>query len=141
MALYVGHHGWPTKKILGFRWSKKAKITLETISFWQNISISIFKFSPFLYTMKACQWNLINCSKFANTLTRKEKKTIMEQSMRKEKPRKVVLYFITGCVIKSFNMIINHSFVSQVHSQPNFCSWVSGWGKKYQKWEEGKANS
>ena len=33
-ALYVGHHGWPTKKILGFRWSKKAKITLETISFW-----------------------------------------------------------------------------------------------------------
>ena len=36
------------KKILGSRWSKKAKIPLETISFWQNISISIFKFSPFL---------------------------------------------------------------------------------------------
>ena len=49
----------PTKNILGFRWSKKAKITLETIDFWQNISISIFKFSPFLYTMKACQWSLI----------------------------------------------------------------------------------
>ena len=47
-ALYVGHHGWPAKNILGFRWSKKAEITLETISFWQNISISIFKFSPFL---------------------------------------------------------------------------------------------
>ena len=46
---------WLTKKILGFRWSKKAKITFETISFWQNISISIFKFSPYLYTMKACQ--------------------------------------------------------------------------------------
>ena len=45
----------PKKKILRFRWSKKAKITLETISFWQNISISIFKFSPFLYAMKACQ--------------------------------------------------------------------------------------
>ena len=29
------------------KWSKKAEITLETISFWQNISISIFKFSPF----------------------------------------------------------------------------------------------
>ena len=43
---------WLTKKILSFRWSKKAKITFETISFWQNISISIFKFSPFLYTMK-----------------------------------------------------------------------------------------
>ena len=47
-AHYVGHHGWPAKKILGFRWPKKAEITLETISFWQNISISIFKFSPFL---------------------------------------------------------------------------------------------
>ena len=47
-ALYVGHHGWPTKKILGFRWSKKAEVTLETISFWQNISISNFKFSSFL---------------------------------------------------------------------------------------------
>ena len=36
------------KKKLGFRWSKKAKITLETIGFWQNISINNFKFSPFL---------------------------------------------------------------------------------------------
>ena len=44
----VDHHGWPTKKILGFRWSKKAEVTLETISFGQNISISILKFSPFL---------------------------------------------------------------------------------------------
>ena len=48
VALYVSHHGWPAKKILGFRWSKKAKITLETIGFWQNISVSIFRFSPFL---------------------------------------------------------------------------------------------
>ena len=38
--------GWQKK--LGFRWSKKAEITLETIGFWQNIYISIFKFSPFL---------------------------------------------------------------------------------------------
>ena len=39
-VLYVGHHGWPAKKILGFRCSKKAEITLETTSFWQNISIA-----------------------------------------------------------------------------------------------------
>ena len=58
-AHYVSHHGWWTKKILGFRWSKKAKITLENKSFWRNISISIFKFSPFLFTMKTCQRNLI----------------------------------------------------------------------------------
>ena len=73
-VLYIGHHGFPKKRILGFRPSKKAKTTSGTISFWQNISISIFKFSPFLYTMKACQWNLINFSKFANALIRKEKK-------------------------------------------------------------------
>ena len=36
------------KKYLGFREFKKAKISLETISFWQNISIIIFKFSSFL---------------------------------------------------------------------------------------------
>ena len=44
-----------TKKILGFKWYKKAKITLEIIGFWQNISIDIFKFFPFLYNMEACQ--------------------------------------------------------------------------------------
>ena len=46
--LCVGHHGWPAKKVLDFRWSKKAEIALKTINFWQNIYISIFKFSPFL---------------------------------------------------------------------------------------------
>ena len=39
--LYVGHHGWPAKKILGFRWSKKAEITLEIISFGK-IFLSVF---------------------------------------------------------------------------------------------------
>ena len=33
-APYVGHHGWLGKKVLGFRWPKGTKITLETISFW-----------------------------------------------------------------------------------------------------------
>ena len=53
---------------LGFRWSKKAEITLETLSFWQNISIGIFKFSRFL-SIKSCQF-----LKFTNALIRKEKK-------------------------------------------------------------------
>ena len=47
-ALYVGRHGWPTKKILGLRWFEKVKITLVT-NFWRNISISIFKFSPIIF--------------------------------------------------------------------------------------------
>ena len=126
VVLYVVHHGWPIRKILDFRWSKEAKITLETISFWQNISISIFKFSSFLYAMKACEWNLINFLKFVNALITKEK-------MRKEKLRKVGLSFTIGCFIKSFNMIINHFFDFQAHSQPNFCLLKSGWRKKYQK--------
>ena len=45
-----------------------------------------------------------------NALIRKEKKTLIKQSMRKEKQRKVGLCFITGCFIKSFDMTINHSF-------------------------------
>ena len=53
--LKVGHHGWLSKKILGFRWSKKAKITLETMSFSRNISISIFKISFLLCIIEAYQ--------------------------------------------------------------------------------------
>ena len=59
---------------LNFRWSKKAKIALGTIRYWQNISIIILKFSPFLYTVKACQLDLINFSKFSNPLIKKENK-------------------------------------------------------------------
>ena len=68
LTLYVVHHGWPAKKKLDFRWSKKAEITLETISFWQNVYICILKFSPFL-SIKSYQF-----SKFTNALIRKEKK-------------------------------------------------------------------
>ena len=42
----------------------------------------------------------------------KEKvKTVMQLSMRKEKLRKNGLCFITGCFIKSFDVIINHFFL------------------------------
>ena len=131
-ALYIGHHGKPMKKILGLKRSKKAKITLETIIFLQNISISTLNFFPFLYTMKACQWNLINFSEFENTVIRKEKKTLMQQSMTKEKLRKAGLCFITGCFIKPFNMIIGHFLISRAHPWHKFCFLISGWHKKYQ---------
>ena len=48
-ALYVSHHGWSTMKILGFRWSKKAKLTLETKAFDETF-FSIF--SNFLHFYK-----------------------------------------------------------------------------------------
>ena len=43
------------EKELGFRWFKKTKTTLETKSFWRNISSSIFKFSRDLHILKASE--------------------------------------------------------------------------------------
>ena len=53
----------------------------------------------------------------------------MQQSMRKEKVRKVGLCFITGCFMKPFEMIINHFFMSQAHSQCNYGYLISGLSK------------
>ena len=93
VALYVGSHGWPTKKILGFTCSKRAKITLESIRFLQTTLISIFKFSTFLYTMKVCQWDLINFSKFANALIRKEKKCFCSSQWEKKTEKSWTLFY------------------------------------------------
>ena len=49
VALYVGHHGWSTKKILSFRWPRKAKITLKTILFWQIFLSTFSNFLHFIY--------------------------------------------------------------------------------------------
>ena len=81
-------------KTLGFRWSKKAKIMLEIISFWQNISLSIFRFfSIFIYNeslpMKSYQFFKI-CKRF----DKERGKTLMQQSMSKEKQRKFGLFYI-----------------------------------------------
>ena len=140
---------WDTKQtrkltryfVLGFRWSKRAKITLETISFCQNISISIFKFSPFFYTVKVCQWNLINFSKFENALIRKKKKHLRSSHWEKKYWEKLDFLLKKCGLIKTFNMIINHFLISQAYSQPKFCFLISGRRKKYQKGKLGTANS
>ena len=41
-TLYIGHNGWSEKKILYFRWSKEAEITLETIKVFGKIFLSVF---------------------------------------------------------------------------------------------------
>ena len=71
----VGHHSWPTMKTLGLGWSKMAKITLETINFWRNISFSLFKFS-----------------KFSNAFIKKEKKHSCSSQWEKDDWKKV--YFV-----------------------------------------------
>ena len=91
-----------SEKILSFRWSKKAKITLETISFRQNISISIFKFSPLL-SIKSFQF-----FKIYKRVDKEREKTLM----RKEKLRKGGLCFIIFYFIKPFQMIITIFYFS-----------------------------
>ena len=68
-ALSVGYHGWPTKKILGLRWSKKGKndvrnyfLTNYFLTHWR-----IFKLCPFLHNIKAWWWNIIKLLNFTNT--------------------------------------------------------------------------
>ena len=97
---------------------------LETTSFGQNISIDIFKFLH-IYIQESLPMKSYQFLKIGKCFDKEREKTIMQQSMRKEKQRKVGICFITGYFITSFN-IINHFFVSQAHSQPNFCFLISG---------------
>ena len=107
-TLYVGHHGWPMKNVLGVRWFKKVKMTLETIN--------ILKFSPFLYSIKAFRWNLFQFFQIYQCFDKEREKTLIEQSMRKEKLCykfalcKTLYFVIIDCFIKPFKMIINHIF-------------------------------
>ena len=61
---------------------------LETMSFWRNISISIFKFSPSLCAIEVYGRNIFNFSKFTIVLIRKEKKnahTTVNEKIKTEK--------------------------------------------------------
>ena len=92
-TLYVNHHGWPTKKILGFRWFKKAKVTLETKVFGETF-LSVF--SDFLFfneslPMKSYQFFKIYIRFYKK---REEKHTLIQQPMKKEKLRKSGIRFI-----------------------------------------------
>ena len=60
-------------------------------------------------------------------------KTLMHQSMRKEK----LINFIRRCFIKPFNMIINHFLFRKLIRSAIFAFWY----QKYQKRKLGTANS
>ena len=85
---------------------KLPKITLETTCFWRNISISIFKFSPFLYTMKSSRWNLVNFSKFTNAKENWEKMNFVFLTSSLMKPFKIMIicffYFARSIAIFAF---------------------------------------
>ena len=96
--------------------------------FYQHFEI----FSIFIYN-ESLAMNSYQSFKICKRFDKEREKTLMQPLMRKEKVRKVGFCFIKGCLIKSFNKIINHSFVLQAHSQPNLCLLILGWRKKYQK--------
>ena len=88
-ALYASHHGWLTKKKLFFRWSKKAKITSEAVSF------NIFKLLPFL---KRRQYILspIKSYQFFKIYKRfykKKEKKLIQQSMGKKTGKSWTLFY------------------------------------------------
>ena len=115
-ALCVGHHSWPTKKILGFRWSKNANV--RNYSFWRNISFSIFKFCPFLNIMKACRWN--QSFKIYKRFYKKREETRNSHTSVNEKRRNKKswnFFYLTGYFMKPLKMAINHFFFNR-----SFCS-------------------
>ena len=91
-GLHVGHHGWPTRKILDFRWSKKIFIYSE------SLSMKFFK------------------SDFQKHFDKERKHSC---SLQWEKnPEKNGLCFIRGCFIKLIQIIIiflwfGNSFAAQ----------------------------
>ena len=161
--------GWSMKKILGFRWSKKAKITLETISFYRNISFSIFRyfFQYFqVFSIFICNESLqIKSYQFFKIYKRfykkREKHSYSSQWEQKnwEKLDFVnynsyfIALFYSSIILESFKMKINHFFssiglfvhkiffISQARLQCNFRFLISGWRKKYRKGKLRNANS
>ena len=126
------------EKILALRWSKKSKITFETLRFWWNISISILKCLHF-YAVKVCWWDLINFSKIYRCFDKERKKHSHSSQWEKKNWEKWTL---------SYNRLIykalqnnNHYFFSQAHSQRNFRFLLPGWRKKHQNGKLGTANS
>ena len=85
-TLYVGHHDWLSKKILDFSCSKKTKITFITKLVFGKIFMSVFSNLLLFYSQ-----NLNNFLKFTNVLIRKQKKTLIQQSIRKKKWEKLDL--------------------------------------------------
>ena len=103
--------------ILGFSWSKKAKITLETEAFGETF---LLVFSNFLHFY--IQWKLTNeiLSVFQDLQTllwekRKSSHTAVIEKRRTEKSWN--LFYLTDYFMKPSKMAINHFFFSRF-----FCS-------------------
>ena len=95
MALYVG---WlANEENLRFHNFRNYKLLPKF--FYQHFQ----SFSNFIYNqslpMKSYQF-----LKIGKRFDKEKEKTLMQQSMRKEKKRKVGLFFVAGYLIKSFNM-------------------------------------
>ena len=80
---------------------------LKVISFRRNISISIFKSCPFFWW-----WNLFHFSDFTNVFVRKKKKrSYAQRSVRIKTVGEGGIYFIAGCFVNPYKMMINHFYL------------------------------
>ena len=83
-----------------FQMVGKGQNNVRNYKFLSKYFYQHFQFSSFLYTLKVCQWNIINFSKFAYALIRKEKKHVCSGQWEKNWGNWTLYY----------NMIINHFF-------------------------------
>ena len=123
------------KKKKGFRWSK-GQNNIRNYKFLAKYCIfySIVKFSPFLYTMKVCQWNPISFSKFTKAYIRKEKKI---ETAANEKSCTMFYNRLFYKALEDVKIIINlffsivllftrFFFILYAHLQSNFLFLLSG---------------
>ena len=75
---------------------------LESKAFGETFLSALSNFLH-LYIMKACWWNLISFSRFANAFIRKEKKSSYSSQLEKKN-----LFYLTSYFMKTLKMAINH---------------------------------
>ena len=69
--------------------------------------------------------------KIYKRLDEEREKALLQQSMRKEKLRKVQLCFITGYLIKAFKMTINHFFFIRSSCSQDFFYFASSFAAQF----------
>ena len=110
-----GHHDWLMKKILGLRWSKKAKITLQTKAFGETFQYFQI-FFIFIYNeslpVKSYQF-----FKIYKRFYKKEKNSHTAVNEQRKNERSCTLFYLTGYFMKPLKIVLNHFFFNR-----SFCS-------------------
>ena len=82
------------KKTLGFGWSKKAKITLEIISFWQIISINNLNFVSIIIYNESLSMKSYKFFKICRRIDKEREKNTYVAVNEKRKTKKCQTFLI-----------------------------------------------